>query len=64
MISYSVLTVVLQVVNPGPSTLSLISPLFRCLKQYHQIFHHSILVEIYGPSYQKHQGKLLQEEYG
>ncbi len=29
-----------------------------------RIFHHSVLVEIYGPSYREHQGKLLQEKYG
>jgi len=29
-----------------------------------RIFHHSVIVEIYGPSYREYQGKLLQEEYG
>jgi len=29
-----------------------------------RIFHHSVLVEINGPSYREYQGKLLQEEYG
>lgn len=29
-----------------------------------RIFHHSVLVEIYGPSYREHQGKLLQGKYG
>jgi DNA replication protein DnaC len=28
-----------------------------------RIFHHSIIVEIKGPSYRKHEGKLLQEKY-
>jgi DNA replication protein DnaC len=28
-----------------------------------RIFHHSIKVEIKGPSYRKHEGKLLQEKY-
>lgn len=28
-----------------------------------RIFHHSVIVRIKGPSYRKHQGKLLQEEY-
>lgn len=28
-----------------------------------RIFHHSIIVRIKGPSYRKHQGELLQEEY-
>jgi DNA replication protein DnaC len=29
-----------------------------------RIFHHSVLVEINGPSYREYQGKLLQEKYG
>lgn len=29
-----------------------------------RIFHHSVIVDIYGPSYREHQGKLLQKEYG
>lgn len=29
-----------------------------------RIFHHSVIVEINGPSYREYQGKLLQEEYG
>jgi len=29
-----------------------------------RIFHHSVLVEINGPSYREYQGKLLQEQYG
>ena len=28
-----------------------------------RIFHHSVIVRIKGPSYRKHQGELLQEEY-
>ena len=28
-----------------------------------RIFHHSVIVRIKGPSYRKHQGKLLQKEY-
>jgi len=28
-----------------------------------RVFHHSVIVEINGPSYRKHQGELLQEEY-
>lgn len=28
-----------------------------------RIFHHSVIVRIKGPSYRKHQGKLLQEQY-
>ena len=28
-----------------------------------RIFHHSVIVRINGPSYRKHQGKLLQEKY-
>jgi len=28
-----------------------------------RIFHHSVIVRINGPSYRKHQGELLQEEY-
>lgn len=28
-----------------------------------RIFHHSVIVRIHGPSYRKHQGKLLQEKY-
>lgn len=29
-----------------------------------RIFHHSVIVEINGPSYREYQGKLLQEQYG
>jgi len=29
-----------------------------------RIFHHSVIVEIDGPSYREYQGKLLQEQYG
>ena len=28
-----------------------------------RVFHHSIIVEIKGPSYRKHEGKLLQDKY-
>ena len=28
-----------------------------------RIFHHSVIVRIKGPSYRKHQGELLQQEY-
>jgi hypothetical protein len=28
-----------------------------------RIFHHSVIVRIKGPSYRKHQGERLQEEY-
>lgn len=28
-----------------------------------RIFHHSVIVKIKGPSYRKHQGELLQDEY-
>jgi len=29
-----------------------------------RIFHHSVIVRVYGPSYRKYQSKLLQEKYG
>jgi len=29
-----------------------------------RIFHHSIVVKVYGPSYRKYQGELLQKQYG
>ena len=29
-----------------------------------RIFHHSVIVKVYGPSYRKYQGELLQKQYG
>ena len=29
-----------------------------------RIFHHSVIVKIYGPSYRQYQGELLQKKYG
>jgi len=29
-----------------------------------RIFHHSLIIRVYGPSYRKYQSKLLQERYG
>ena len=29
-----------------------------------RIFHHSVIVNIYGPSYRKYQSELLQKKYG
>ena len=29
-----------------------------------RIFHHSVIVKIYGPSYRQYQGELLQQQYG